>query len=185
MGNVGLSPFTAPNDLHLVPLGLTAALGSARIPASKNIYKSFVGDWTIRSVAYPMHGPSKMTAGRWSFRWILGGSAMEDVIGADDRDARGVWRAGVGVRFYDSAAHLWRISYVEPFTNDVILLTARRIGPNIVQTVVGGTVDPQVQETWTFEEIAPDSFRWIDRIRKHGGAWRVEQEIFATRESLP
>lgn len=173
--------FTSPTNANLVPLGLVAARRSPRIPASEDIYAPLIGDWTIRSVVHRKDGTGVETHGQWSFRWVLNGSAIEDVIGADTADANGIWQAGIALRFYDDADKTWRVTYVEPFTRTIVLLTARKVGHHIIQT----NDERNTAETWTFEEMTPQSFYWVDRVRQYDGTMWVQQEIFATRSATP
>jgi uncharacterized protein len=172
-------PFAPPSDLRLVPLGLTAARMGPNVPESRDIYAPMIGDWKILSVTYATNGVKHRTNGHWSFRWVLHGSAIQDVIGADVVAKNGTFIGGTTVRFYDRADGSWRVTYVEPISNTVVLLSARQVGSSIVQTVIGGFRVGDM-ETWTFDKITPDSYHWIDRVWQHG-SWRTEQEIFATR----
>jgi hypothetical protein len=112
-------------------------------------------------------------------RWVLRGAAIQDVIGADALAKNGTFIGGTTVRFYDGIDRSWRVTYVEPISNTVVLLSARKVGSRIVQTVIEGFRVGDM-ETWTFDTITPESYNWIDRVREHG-TWRTEQEIFATR----
>jgi hypothetical protein len=170
-------PFTREINTKYVPLGITSSRRSDAIPPDQDIYGFLIGDWAIQSIAHKVDGSQISSEGSWSFRWILHGTAIEDVIGGNRIREDGVWHAGVGIRFYDAADRVWRLTYVEPFTNTVKLLTAQKRGDTIVQTVQG----PGPAETWCFESIQPDSFHWISRVADVDARARVDQEIFARR----
>lgn len=170
------SLFAIPSDLRLVPLGLTSEHRNVQIPQSADFFGALIGDWKIRSVFHEK-GRSVEVDGIWSFRWILNGTAVEDVIGTAQQNASAIFKGGVAIRYYQPATKTWLQTYIEPISNSVTQLTVRKEGHRIVQTVHGS----KPVETWTFENIGPQSFYWVDRFAEANGSARVYQEIFATR----
>ncbi|MHB8355060.1 MAG: hypothetical protein ACYDDQ_00005 [Vulcanimicrobiaceae bacterium] len=122
-----------PQDNRMIPLGLVAATRSAAIPPEDDYYGPMIGDWNIRSVIHQSDGSEQTSLGVWSFRWVLSGIAIQDVIGARAPGEHGNWYAGITLRYYEPKNRGWRIVYVEPFTASVESLLARREGTEIVQ----------------------------------------------------
>lgn len=174
---VAASLFAVPRDGRSVPLGLAAEHRNAEIPASDDFFGPMIGDWKIRSVFHTKHGVVEVQ-GIWSFRRILNGTAVEDVIATVKQDDDKFFRGGVAVRYYQPSTRTWLQTYIEPISNTVQKLIGRKEGERIVQTVQGSNP----VETWTFEKFSPNSFYWVDRFAAgNGNPARVDQEIFATR----
>lgn len=164
-----------------VPPKIKAFLSVARgrhpsLSGEDAIYSGLIGDWSIRSVSHGSDG-KRTSVGTWQFRWVLEGLAIEDVIQGHVMPGS-TYVGGIALRFYDTQQKLWRIVYVEPPTNTIIELAARRSGIKIVQEGRSG----KKSHRWTFERIAAHSFYWTERVSSDGGkTWRLAQEIHANR----
>ena len=174
---IAASLFAVPRDGKSVPLGLAAEHRNAEIPASDDFFGPMIGDWKIRSVFHQKHRIVEVR-GIWSFRWILNGTAVEDVIATVKQDNNKFFRGGVAVRYYQPSTKTWLQTYIEPISNTVQEVIGRKERGRIVQTVQGSNP----VETWTFEKITANSFYWVDRYAAgKGSPARVGQEIFGTR----
>jgi hypothetical protein len=167
---------TFPTDPKLVPIGLAAAHRNEQIPPDHDFFGPLVGDWNVKSIVHKKDGTRSEWDGVWSFRWILNGSAIEDVLSAKEQNPDQLLLAAIGLRSYDPTNQTWRMINFEPFSNTIQELRVVRAGGKLVETVLGS--DPV--ETWTFENITPASFYWVDRYAERTGI-RVQQEILGTR----
>jgi hypothetical protein len=135
-----------------------------------DLYGQFVGSWDVES--------SVAGAGEWHFAWILGGTAIQDVIHPAGAPPE---RHGTTVRAYDPRAGVWHLFYTCPGDGEFVSLVGRAAGDRIVQE--GHDLDdPSRQQRWSFFDIEPASFRWQGELSTDGGAtWTITHEMRAER----
>lgn len=136
------------------------------------LFGRFVGSWDVES---SLVGP-----GEWHFAWILGGTAIQDVISPVGAPPE---QQGMTVRAYDPASGLWHAFYTCPRDGEFVLLTGRAEGDRIVQ--LGHDLrDRGRRLRWSFSAIEPASFRWTGEVSTDGGAtWRLTHEMRAKRRT--
>ena len=137
-----------------------------------DLYGRFVGSWDVES---SIAGP-----GEWHFAWILGGTAIQDVIypaGAPPE------RHGTTVRAYDGRSGLWHLFYACPGDDEFVALVGREDADRIVQD--GHHLDePSRLVRWTFSEITPGSFLWQGESSTDGGTlWSGLHQMRAKRRN--
>lgn len=167
---------TFPSNPTQMPLGLEATHRSDLIPAERDFFGPLVGDWDVKSIVYKRDGTKIEWTGVWSFRWILNGAAIEDVLAGKIQDPNKFFNGAIGMRFYVPDTGNWRMVNFEPHGNTIQELSIVRVDGKVVETVLGSNP----VETWSFDRITSNSFYWVDRYAEPGGI-RVEQEIFGTR----
>jgi hypothetical protein len=135
------------------------------------LYGQFVGSWDVES--------SLAGKGEWHFRWILGGTAIQDVIYPAGAPAD---KHGITVRTYEPRAGIWHLFYTCPSDGEYVLMTGRQEGDRIVQ--LGRRLDdPQHRLRWSFHEIRSNSYRWSGESSTDGEKWSLVHEMRATRRA--
>lgn len=118
-------------------------------------------------------------SGQVLFGWILDGRAMQDVWISDPSEGEPAGSLGTSIRFFDTAAGLWRVVWILP-------------EHGVVATVQGGIVDDRIVlegagpdgslRRWSFNEIQADSFVWRGERSEDGGStWRLVAEYQMSR----
>jgi hypothetical protein len=154
------------------------------------LYGQFVGDWDADIVTYAPDGVRHQGRGEIHFGWILEGRAIQDVWMIPRRNDRrpdapvmpvaGNWY-GTTIRVYDPALDAWRITWIDPATNNYYQQIGRKQGADIVQE---GTTEKGALSRWSFTEIAPRSFHWKGEASfDKGASWRLLVEVFARRSA--
>ena len=73
------------------------------------LFGQFVGDWDIVECRYTQaDGTEVKMSGEVHFRWILGGTAIQDVWMGSRKDSQTVTLFGATIRFYDPKIDAWR-----------------------------------------------------------------------------
>ena len=141
------------------------------------LYGQFVGSWDIEATWYDRQGGTSTAKGEWYFAWILGGRGVQDVLFASGAPPD---RYGTTLRCYDASADAWHIFWVQPSGGEFVRLLGRKMGDAIVQEVVPS--DAERRERWSFTDMTPGTFVWLDEVSLDNGAtWFLEEEMRATR----
>jgi hypothetical protein len=147
------------------------------------LYGQFIGEWDVQVTNYPEDEPPIQRSGEWIFGWALEGRAVQDVWIVPPRAERDPADPAAGpfgstIRFYVPSADVWRIVWVNPSSDTVATMTARRVGDEIVQD---GTDDEGRSFRWVFSDIEPARFRWRSEQQREDGSWRLLQEMAVER----
>lgn len=147
------------------------------------LYGRFVGHWDVTVTNYPDDGPPVVRAGEWIFGWALEGRAVQDVWIVPPRSERDPADAAAGpygttIRFYVPGEDVWRIVWVNPSSDAVATMTARRVGDEIVQD---GVDDEGRSFRWVFSQIEVGRFHWRSELQADDGSWKLVQEMDAAR----
>lgn len=148
------------------------------------LFGQFVGSWLLDVVYYNADGSIRWrTPGEWHFAWALEGRAIEDVWMVPPRSQRTSGprpdgEYGATLRFYDPRLDAWRSTWHGPVNGYVLPFVAKAVGEEIIlERTEGGEIT-----RWIFGRIRPNSFHWrAVNSRDNGGAWRLDQEMFASR----
>lgn len=158
---------------------------SAEIRSESDIYGWLIGSWKIRAVDYGENGSKKETPAEWHFARVLEGRAIQDVFIVPSRDKRNFTtpkegnRYGTSLRYYDSEADVWHITWTNPVRRVENRLIGRKVGNEIIQE--GKDSDGSLMR-WCFRDITPDTFRWTGEASPdQGKTWRLGAEFFAVR----
>jgi uncharacterized protein len=149
-------------------------------------YQWLIGGWDVKAVDYLSPDSTMESIGEWYFSWVLEGRAVQDVWIAPARTLRSKEtsktrnRYGSTIRIFDFAAKQWIISWYNPVSGARDILTANKVGLDIVQT---GTDNEGNLMRWVFTDIKNDSFRWYGERSADGGrTWNLEAEFFGTKK---
>jgi hypothetical protein len=168
---------TARDGWWLPGLGATGPAPSLARPLQA--FGRFVGDWAL----YPpdpgpgASGPTERV-GSASFRWVLGGTAIQDVWGPLDARTGRTVPVGTTVRFYDTRIRAWRSTWLCPYDRSARRFVGRAEPGRIVLRELDR---PERAERWIFSEITPNAFRWHAEARPRKGAPRRVIEEYRIR----
>jgi len=162
--------------------GLAAERAAPELGDRLQLFGQFVGDWEIDSVWFLPDGSTVRGKGEVHFGWILKGMAIQDVwSGHIANPPPGFPKEGFGttVRFYDPKINGWQCVWVDPVSNILQTLIARKIGDEIVLETKTREGYP---EHWIYSKITPQSFEWRS-VESHDGekTWKLTQKISARR----
>ncbi len=168
-----------------------AADGPAADRADKmDLYAWLIGSWDLDVTRFLEDGSTRQRQGEWHFGWILEGRAIQDVWIVPRRGelrkgdaAANVNPYGTTLRIYDPRIDAWQIQWIDPVTQNFLIMIGRKQGDDIVQ--LGKNADGRPIR-WSFSQIAQNSFRWRGETSRDGSAteqasWRLDLEFFARR----
>jgi hypothetical protein len=137
------------------------------------LYGWLIGQWEMDAVVHLDDGTQHKGRGEVHFGWVLEGRAIQDVW-----ILPGVFY-GTTLRIYDPGIDAWHILWSDPVRQVYTRQIGRARGKSIVQD---GKNDGGELVRWSFNDITPDSFRWLgERSRDGGAAWQTQAEFFARR----
>ena len=147
--------------------------GAARELAEKlTLFGQFVGDW-VGEATFLKEDGTEVPGGKGEvhFRWILGGTAIQDTWMSEDPSSKQMHAGGITVRFYDPEKDCWKSTWISPMQNTVMTFTGKKIDGKIVLEAMNKRGD---LEHWIFFDIREgSSFRWRgERSRDGGKTWR-------------
>jgi hypothetical protein len=146
-----------------------------------DLFGQFVGDWDVDSVISQPDGVKVENTGEWHFRWILDGSAIQDIFrlsASDGKPGSPPSSYGTTVRVYNAQDNLWHVAYVSSTDGMVRTFAARRVADEIIMDNKDG--GPHYR--WVFYDIKRDSFRWRSEGSTDGVAtWVLNQEMAVRR----
>jgi hypothetical protein len=148
------------------------------------LFGQFVGLWDVDVRYYPEDGTTNAHRGEWSWGWILGGRAIQDVYTVPPRteqEREGIEPLvhGTTVRIYDPSLDAWHIVWASPLAGVALNFVARKRGDEIV---LEGSTDDGSLLHWIFSDIGPSSYRWrAVSSSDGGGSWRTRQEMAVRR----
>ena len=99
------------------------------------LFGKFVGTWTFEGTEYHNDGSHPTDKGEIPFRWVLNGSAVQDVFLENSRSDNRAQLDGTSIRFYDPKIDAWRVTWINPETGVVRALISRKSGEDIVMEV--------------------------------------------------
>ena len=149
---------------------LRAAARGPLIPAEDDLYGWFVGRWRVAFELFEDGRRTDSGTGRWLAAWVLGGSAVQDVL---HRDGAPAHTYGTTLRSYRPATRRWDVVWSCPADGEFVVQTGRRSGRDIVQEGDG--------RRWTFTEMEPGSFVWLGETIAASGDRRLRQRMTCTR----
>ena len=143
------------------------------------LFGQFVGDWKIHEPGSPRAAPDERSSGEVRFRWVLGGTAVQDIWGPFDSDTGKLVPEGTTLRFYDPSIRAWRSTWISPYQRVV----RRFIGREEAGEIVLREQDAGWKgENWIFSDISHASFRWRAETRASPHARpRVTEEYLIRR----
>jgi hypothetical protein len=143
------------------------------------VFDRFVGTWDLDCVLYGADGTVTRFSGAWIFGWVLDGLVMQDVlIEGDPKTGR---KLGTTVRFYNTQSRQWRVTWIPPWSGNVVALRGGAEGDRIV--LLGQDVDGSMLR-WSFNDIQANSFLWRGETSADGGTtWRTEQKMVLKRRA--
>jgi hypothetical protein len=144
------------------------------------LFGQFVGVWDLAVEYYDAAGQRTYQGHwEWSFAWILGGRAIQDVIvdlGAGDAPRHSP--VGTTVRYCHPATGRWTIYWLGAVAGVTVQLQGGQARGTIV--LEGAEADGTLNR-WTFSDFAPGSFTWTGQESRQGTGWWRNQRMLATR----
>jgi hypothetical protein len=150
--------------------------------AGSDLYAPLIGGWSIQSVWYEDGVEKGRGQGEWYFEWILGGTAVQDVLfGVASKPDE----YGTSLRAYDAAADMWHVTWMQPKSREFAALVGHSDGKGGI-VHIGKDLRPDQDEhlRWTFPEIGASSFTWLGERSANGVDWNLVQRMDATRMDL-
>lgn len=150
------------------------------------LYGRFVGAWTVQLTDRFPDGSVDRSTGEWHFGWVLQGRAVQDVWIAPPSPRRNQeppagypLRYGSTLRMYQPQSGTWRITWTDPALGLWVTQIGRADGADIVQE---GRAPDGAAMRWSFRDIRPDRFLWLDEVSHDDGAsWFLQLEMQASR----
>lgn len=148
------------------------------------LFGRLVGTWDVEGRTYPPDGPAKDYRGEWTWGWILGGRAIQDVYAVpsraeQEREGLEPLVHGTTIRVYDPTLAAWHVVWASPLAGVVLRFVARARGDEIVLEAVG---DDGALLHWIFSDVEDDSYRWRAVTSSDGGTtWRTLQAMTVRR----
>ncbi|WP_223692765.1 hypothetical protein [Leifsonia poae] len=117
----------------------------------------------------------------WTFAYVLGGMAVQDVLVAPSAaDPTVPETKGSTIRVYDPVLGAWRVSWFGAVGNDFCTLVAT--GHHRTGIRQDGTQTDGRPIRWNFSEITENSFKWDGWVSNdEGRTYWLEQHMDATR----
>ncbi len=143
-------------------------------------FDRFVGTWNADFTHFAPDGAVfERYPGKVLFGWILDGRAMQDVWISGPSESEPEGSLGTSIRFFDTAAGLWRVVWMLPEYGVVATVEGGIVGDRIV---LEGVNPDGSQRRWSFNDIRPDSFVWRgERSDDRGSTWRLVAEYQMSR----
>lgn len=166
---------------------LAATGRSPEIPESADAYGWLIGSWELDVRRYVVDVAARHIKGEVHFGWVLEGRAVQDVWIMPRRSERTanldktLNMYGTTLRVWDPSIQGWRVTWIDPVTDNRDELIGRWSGKDVVQI---GTHANGTPIRWIFTEITPDSFHWIgEALTSDGTTWKIEGEFLGRRIS--
>ncbi|HET6177461.1 MAG TPA: hypothetical protein VFE61_11050 [Candidatus Sulfotelmatobacter sp.] len=167
------------------PATLAAQCRSSEIPEAEDLYGWLVGSWELDVLHYFVDVSALKLKGEAHFGWVLEGRAVQDtwIMPRQSERTSEIAHAcnmyGTTLRVWNPAIRAWRITWINPVSNQRCDMIGRRIGKEIVQ--IGALANGAVIR-WRFTEITSDSFHWIgEALEEDGATWKLQGEFLARR----
>ena len=157
---------------------MIVALGSAKphpsLGAEAKVFDQLVGAWDCDFSFHADNGSIRHKRGQVLFGWILDGRAIQDIWITYPEKGEQERRIGTSLRFFDTALQQWRVVFLGPQSNYIVVVQGGRQGDRIVLT---GVDTDGAQIRWSFNDIGRDSFVWRGEKSRDGGTtWKLEEE---------
>ncbi len=159
--------------------GLAASEPDPKLKDKLMLFGQFIGGWDIKARYIQPDGIWVNMRGEVHFRWILNGTAIQDVWLGRREDSKDMVVFGTTVRFYDPKIDAWRSTWISPLKGLVQLFIGRKINDEIVLELQNTNGYP---ENWIFSEITNKSFRWrAEETHDKGKTWLLTEEMHMKR----
>jgi hypothetical protein len=143
------------------------------------IFDRLIGAWDADFTFPHDDGTTTRKKGELLFGWVLDGHAMQDLWISYPADSSKHRTIGTTIWFFDTSTKRWRIVFVGPQSNSLVMAQGGRVGNRIVFHGVGADGVPF---RWTFRDITADAFRWQgERSHDGGKTWKLEEDNHMTR----
>jgi hypothetical protein len=135
-----------------------------------DLFGRFVGSWTFEGTEFGVDGAETPRRGRWDFGYVLGGTAIQDVLRYEGG------HCGTTIRFPRDDG-TWEVVWISG-ARRAVHLTARPEDQRILLT--GGDGNRQVR--WSFNDITTDGFLWRgEELTDDRARFRLAEEIHLRR----
>jgi hypothetical protein len=167
------------------PGALAAPGRSPEIPEEMDAYGWLVGDWDLDVLHFWVDVADRGLKAELHCAWVLEGRAIQDLwimprrgerAGYEDRTTN---MYGTTLRIWDPALQAWRITWLNPVSNQHLTQVGRSVGKDVIQV---GCLPDGIVTRWRFTEIRHDSFHWIgEAMAPDAQSWVLQGEFLARR----
>jgi hypothetical protein len=158
---------------------LSASAPHSSLGDQAQVFDRMVGTWDCDFGFIAEDGSVRHVPGELRFGWIIDGRALQDIWITYPKPGSKERGVGTSIRIFDSKTKLWRVVFVSPAFNAIILVQGGLEGDRIV---LRGVDQESTLLRWSFNEIQANSFIWRGETSRDGGkTWRLEEEHHMTR----
>ncbi len=119
------------------------------------VFDRLVGTWDCDFGFIAEDGSVRHVAGELRFGWIIDGRALQDIWITYPNPGSKERGVGTSIRIFDSQTKLWRVVFVSPAYNAIILVQGGLEGDRIV---LRGVDQEGASLRWSFNNIQANSF---------------------------
>lgn len=179
----GATPRAAPavDPRQQMVTTLAAAGPHAALGDQARVWDRFVGTWDCDFGFIGTDGSVRHSPGELQFGWVLDGRALQDLWIGYPKNGEKERTIGTSIRWFDEAARLWRVVFVNPRFGAFLSVEGGAEGDRLV--LRGRDADGAALR-WSFNDIQPNSFTWRgERSRDGGKTWQLEEEHHMKRRT--
>lgn len=177
----------------LVAVGTTVASAQVRdliasppgraVQDSLRTFGQLVGNWRCQDIQIHPDGTRTTGSCEWSFGWILGGRAVQDVFMSRGPNGGPLTSVGTTIRVYDPRTNNWQVTWASATSGIVLRFTAHQAADSIVM-VPWDTLPGRRPWRWEFLHVTADSFQWqFVTSPDSGKTWIPSQIMHVHREA--
>jgi hypothetical protein len=160
--------------------GLRAGAPHPEIGHSLDTFGQFIGTWDVQAEYIDQSGNRTYHGNwEWSFAWILGGRAIQDVIvdlGTNGNERR--TPLGTTLRYLHADTGDWTVYWLGVFSGINVRLSGGVVDDQIV---LEGPDPDGTLNRWIFSDITPGSFSWTGLESQDNVKWWPGQRMKAVR----
>lgn len=142
------------------------------------LFGQFIGDWDFNGIEYHDDGQRPTDKGEIQFRWVLQGTAVQDLWIETERSDSVPMINGTTLRSYDPKTDSWNVFWTDPGLDFTVMLKGRKVGNEIIMTSTTADGKPM---RWILSDITANSFHWHAE-KLAGKRWRTFDEVWARRK---
>jgi hypothetical protein len=167
---------TAPTDPHLDMVAALQATGPhSSLGDEAKVFGRFVGTWDGEYTEFATDGTAAHSSGEWTFGWVMGGRAIQDLFVIHPSAAHKDGFIGTTLRYFDAKSGTWSATFIDPESNSVATLTGGAVGEDRIDLYRQSTDGKETR--WSFVDIRPESWVFRDEESRDGGkTWRLREE---------
>jgi hypothetical protein len=136
----------------------------------QTLLNQMIGDWDVDYAIYDEHGNVRHYLGSATYRWILDGTAIQEIWTSNYHD-RKAQPYGTTIEFYDARREHWTAIWIYPEKGMYYSLSG---GATAGSIVLSGSDQEGVMQRWSTGNFRGNSFVGRFEASKDGGkTWRM------------